>query len=122
MLTLWRTIKSIFVNDAHQIISERGKQILSEEEEWNNYNPYCPICQSCGVDGCCSAISCQLHPDGSHCETYKKDLKFAYKLNKKFFEHIYDNLPEDLKEKYDKIWDEEWDVIYDNKNKKKENE
>ncbi len=35
-----------------------------------NYSPYCPICDSCGVEGCCSPMSCQQHPDGdySHAE------------------------------------------------------
>lgn len=30
MMQLWRIIKSIFVNDAHEIISERGKEVLAE--------------------------------------------------------------------------------------------
>ena len=34
MIHLWRTIKSIFVNDAHNIISERGKILLAEEIPW----------------------------------------------------------------------------------------
>jgi hypothetical protein len=34
MIRLWRTIKSIFVNDAHNIISERGKILLAEEDSW----------------------------------------------------------------------------------------
>jgi hypothetical protein len=34
MIHLWRLIKSIFVNDAHEIISERGKEILSEQQKY----------------------------------------------------------------------------------------
>jgi hypothetical protein len=34
MIHLWRLIKSIFVNDAHEIISERGKQILADQQKY----------------------------------------------------------------------------------------
>jgi len=34
MKHLWRLIKSIFVNDAYEIISERGKQILADQQKY----------------------------------------------------------------------------------------
>jgi hypothetical protein len=34
MIHLWRLIKSIFVNDAHEIISQRGKEILGEQQKY----------------------------------------------------------------------------------------
>jgi hypothetical protein len=33
MIHLWRAVKSIFVNDAHEIISKRGKEVLAEQQE-----------------------------------------------------------------------------------------
>jgi hypothetical protein len=33
MIHIWNGIKSIFVNDAHEIISERGKEILAEQQK-----------------------------------------------------------------------------------------
>lgn len=47
-------------------------------EESENFNPYCPVCNSCGDDGCCSAIHCKQSPNGHYCATYLADLKFAY--------------------------------------------
>lgn len=82
------------------------------EEEYEKYNPYCPICEACGEDGCCSAMSCQQHPDGKYCQSYLRDLRMAYIMEKRFYEKIYDNLPEDLKKEYDEIWDREYDLIY----------
>jgi hypothetical protein len=32
MKDIWNAVKSIFVNDAHEIISERGKEILAEQQ------------------------------------------------------------------------------------------
>jgi hypothetical protein len=34
MRDIWNGIKSIFVNDAHNIISERGKEILAEQQKY----------------------------------------------------------------------------------------
>ncbi len=82
------------------------------EEEYEKYNPYCPICEACGEDGCCSAMSCQQHPDGKYCQSYLRDLRMAYMMEKRFYEKIYDNLPEDLKKEYDEIWDREYNLIY----------
>ena len=33
MIDIWNAIKSIFVNDAHNIISKRGKEILAEQQQ-----------------------------------------------------------------------------------------
>lgn len=34
MKDIWNAIKSIFVNDAHNIISKRGKEILAEQQKY----------------------------------------------------------------------------------------
>jgi hypothetical protein len=34
MRDIWNAIKSIFVNDAHSIISKRGKDILAEQQKY----------------------------------------------------------------------------------------
>ncbi len=39
MVHLWRLIKSIFVNDAYEIISERGKEILAEQQKEYTFVP-----------------------------------------------------------------------------------
>ena len=76
----------------------------SKEEE---YNPYCPICDSCGEDGCCSATSCQQHPEGKYCKTYLNDLNFGYIMYHKLMKLI------DGDEKYDAEVDKMWDETYD---------
>jgi hypothetical protein len=39
MRDIWNAIKSIFVNDAHSIISKRGKEILAEQEKTYTFIP-----------------------------------------------------------------------------------
>jgi hypothetical protein len=39
MRDIWNPIKSIFVNDAHSIISERGKEILAEQQKEYTFIP-----------------------------------------------------------------------------------
>ena len=39
MRDIWNAIKSIFVNDAHNIISQRGKEILAEQEKTYTFIP-----------------------------------------------------------------------------------
>jgi hypothetical protein len=39
MIHIWNGIKSIFVNDAHEIISERGKEILAEQQKVYTFVP-----------------------------------------------------------------------------------
>lgn len=77
-----------------------------------NYSPYCPICSACGEDGCCSALCCQQHPDGDYCETYLKELRFGYALNKQFYKELYNKLSKELQEECDKIWEETYDNIF----------
>lgn len=78
----------------------------------SDYSPYCQICDACGEDGCCSALSCQQHPDGAYCETYLKELKFGYTLNKQFYKELYDKLPKELQEECDLMWDQVYDNIF----------
>jgi hypothetical protein len=33
-MMIWQAIKSIFVNDAHEIVSAKGKILLAEEDSW----------------------------------------------------------------------------------------
>jgi hypothetical protein len=39
MRDIWNPIKSIFVNDAHSIISQRGKEILAEQQKEYTFVP-----------------------------------------------------------------------------------
>jgi hypothetical protein len=39
MKDIWNAIKSIFVNDAHNIISKRGKEILAEQQKEYTFVP-----------------------------------------------------------------------------------
>jgi hypothetical protein len=39
MRDIWNAIKSIFVNDAHNIISQRGKEILAEQQKEYTFVP-----------------------------------------------------------------------------------
>jgi hypothetical protein len=39
MIHLWRILKSIFVNDAHEIVSKRGKEILAEQQKEYTFVP-----------------------------------------------------------------------------------
>jgi hypothetical protein len=52
MKDIWNAIKSIFVNDAHNIISERGKEILAEQQKEYTFiaNPKTTRTQSDTVD------------------------------------------------------------------------
>lgn len=75
-----------------------------------NYSPYCKICTGCGEDGCCSAVHCEQHKDGRYCETYLRDLKFAYLM----FDSIQDFLKDDEESKkaIDEIFSKNYDLIY----------
>jgi hypothetical protein len=52
MKDIWNAIKSIFVNDAHEIISKRGKEILAEQQKEYTFipNPKTTRTQSDTVD------------------------------------------------------------------------
>lgn len=86
--------------------------ILKIEEQLQS--PYCAICSACGVEGCCSPLSCHQHPDGDYCEGYLADLKFGYHMNVWFFNNILDKIPEELKKEYMKEWDEQYSHFYGN--------
>ena len=79
-----------------------------------DYHPYCKVCTGCGEDGCCSAINCQHSKDGAYCETYLKDLKFAYLMHNDTYEFLKDD--EESKKKIDEIFNRNWDLIYKTKN------
>jgi len=76
-------------------------------KEYNS--PYCKVCNSCGDDGCCSAIACEQSKDGSYCETHLKDLKFGYLMYKDMYDLITDD---EGKKKLDEMFDKNWDLIY----------
>ena len=78
----------------------------------DDYSPYCPICEGCGEDGCCSAISCKQHPDGSYCKTYLKDLKFGYLLSKELFKLIEESKNTELIKSMGEIYDKIYDIAY----------
>jgi hypothetical protein len=111
MKSLLGLIFRIFDHDAHSIVSKRGWKILAKKEKYRS--PYCPVCDACGENGCCSAMSCQQHPDGHYCKSYLRDLKIAYLMERFFYKEIYDNLPHNLKHKYDR----EWNEVFDNLNR-----
>ena len=81
-------------------------------DKTENYSPYCSICDSCGVEGCCSPMSCQQHPDGDYCKSYLRDLRFAYVMNRWFENNLLDQLTEEQKDAYNKEWDIAYDKIY----------
>ena len=70
--------------------------------------------RQCGEDGCCKATICKMHPDGTYCQNYWKDLKLGYKMNSWFQNNLYDKLSDELKKEYDDMWDKTYDEVYDN--------
>ena len=86
---------------------------MSEESE--EYNPYCKVCTGCGEDGCCSALICEMSPEGEYCETYLKDLELSHRC----FKEIWDRFSDD--ERVDKIigeiFDKNYDIVYKDENK-----
>jgi hypothetical protein len=79
-------------------------------------SPYCSICDSCGVEGCCSPMSCQQHPDGDYCKSYLRDLRFGYVMNRWFENNLLDQLTEEQKDAYNKEWDTAYDKVYEEDN------
>lgn len=86
-------------------------------EDKVQYSPYCPICDACGEEGCCSAISCQQHPDGDYCESYLRALKFGYALNRWAENEFIETLPQEFQDKFNQKWDEMYDGFYNTKKK-----
>ena len=91
-----------YVSDDFQI----GPDGAYEHTE-KDYSPYCPICNGCGEDGCCSALMCKQDPKGDYCQTYLKELQFAYRMYNDLMELL------DKDEKYEKQIDELWNKNYD---------
>lgn len=53
----------------------------NKEENKEETSVYCPVCESCGEDGCCSAINCD--PRNEKCMyggSYLNDLKTSHRL------------------------------------------
>lgn len=63
-------------------LGEKAKiDATSDSEFKDEHIGYCPICDSCGEDGCCPATACQMHPQGTECDSYLSDLREAYREN-----------------------------------------
>jgi hypothetical protein len=90
-----------------QIIAENFNELIDDD------SPYCPVCSGCGEDGCCSAMNCKQHPDGSYCQTYLKDLKLGYKMDKWTTDNLYHKMPKELQAEYDLAWNKIWDEVYE---------
>ena len=80
------------------------------EEE---YSPYCPVCSACGVEGCCSPLSCEM-TEGCSYPGYLRDLKFGYAMNEWVEKNLLDEklIPKELIEKYNEEWEKQYDVFY----------
>lgn len=80
------------------------------EEE---YSPYCPVCSACGVEGCCSPLSCQMTENCSY-PGYLRDLKFGYAMNEWVEKNLLDEklIPKELIEKYNEEWEKAYDIFY----------
>ena len=77
-----------------------------------NYSPYCKECSGCGEEGCCSPLMCTQSPNGDYCESYLRDLHFAYKMDKYFMNNIYERLSEEMKNELDEAYDKIYDEVY----------
>jgi len=78
------------------------------------YNPYCPVCSSCGTEGCCSPLSCQMTEDCHYPTSYLADLKFGYAMNEWVQKNLLDEelIPKELIEKYNQQWEKDYDFFY----------
>ena len=77
-----------------------------------SYNPYCPICDSCGEDGCCSALNCKQSDNGKYCGTYLKDLQFGYRMFKELYNLIDEKGDEEMKKSLDELYDKNYDLTW----------
>lgn len=77
------------------------------------YSPYCPVCTACGVEGCCSPLSCEM-TEGCSYPSYLEDLKFGYAMNEWVQKNLLDEklIPKELIEKYNEEWEKQYDVFY----------
>jgi hypothetical protein len=83
---------------------------MSEQKE---YSPYCPVCTACGIDGCCSPLSCEM-TEGCSYPSYLEDLKFGYAMNEWVQKNLLDEklIPKELIEKYNEEWEKAYDIFY----------
>ena len=79
-----------------------------------DYNPYCPVCNSCGTEGCCSPLSCQMTEGCHYPKSYLVDLKFGYAMNEWVQKNLLDEklIPKELIEKYNQQWEKDYDFFY----------
>lgn len=84
----------------------------NKEKTEESYNPYCSICDSCGEDGCCSALNCEQSKNGKYCETYLKDLQFGYRMFKDLYDLIDEKGDEEMKKSLDELYDKNYDLIW----------
>jgi hypothetical protein len=91
-----------------------------EREKAFDEIPYCPKCESCGVDGCCSPMSCfnQLVKDKNcrYGKSYLLDVKFSLELSDALIGLIDDGTDLALKSQYEKIYSKIYTKIYTNDN------
>jgi hypothetical protein len=76
---------------------------------------YCRVCESCGEDGCCSALNCRHSADGMYCKSYLKDLKFSYILSRELLKLIDQHKDIELNKKLDEVYSNIWDEVYTKK-------
>jgi hypothetical protein len=77
MRDIWNGIKSIFINDAHNIISQRGKEILAEQQKEYTFipNPKTTRTQSDMVDIVIGVNGKRRRVETDYNETYKTNEK-----------------------------------------------
>ena len=79
-------------------------------ETSQNYSPYCPVCSGCGEDGCCSALKCKQDPNGDYCQTYLKEMQFAYRMYNDLMELL--DKDENYEKQIDELWNKNYDLTY----------
>jgi hypothetical protein len=84
----------------------------NKEKTEESYNPYCSICDSCGEDGCCSALNCKQSNNGKYCETYLKELQFGYRMFKELYNLIDEKGDEEMKKSLDELYDKNYDLTW----------
>lgn len=89
------------------------KSTFRMEKNEESYNPYCPICDSCGEDGCCSALNCEQSDNGKYCGTYLKDLQFGYRMFKDLFNLIDEKGDDEMKKSLDELYDKNYDLTWE---------
>lgn len=85
---------------------------LRDEYYSVTYDPYCKSCSACGIDSCCSAVTCKFDKDCLYGSTYLNDLKIAYLNVEDLFRLLYDYDNKELLDKANAIYDKNYDIIY----------